>query len=294
MDEQIKHEHFKREYYEHIWGRKNPISLGKHANQILYLDQDRFNAYRHNSLGHRSDEFHMGVDILFGGCSYTYGMGVPEKYIWANMVADTLNSTRDIIASPGTSIAWIVDRFFEYFRVYGNPKKLFCLFPDLYRLELPTDGKTLYQLHKPDGSPSDPRLARVDSRWAEKTYKNLKILKKPINIEEIATKDVALYLNIRAIRHLEMYCKSSNIDLKWTSWDRGSRSDIEKATLNPNLAFDKYFSFDSDFEPVCHGAMRTPETDVFFDWGTDVHGTSPGHPGMHAHMHFAEAFLARM
>ena len=41
------------------------------------------------------------------------------------------------LALPGKSVSSIINNLYSYFREYGHPKKVFCLFPNFNRFELP-------------------------------------------------------------------------------------------------------------------------------------------------------------
>jgi hypothetical protein len=47
--------------------------------------------YAFNSLGFRCNEFTHDPTIMFLGCSYTMGIGLPVEYIWPELVSKNLN-----------------------------------------------------------------------------------------------------------------------------------------------------------------------------------------------------------
>ena len=52
--------------------------------------------YSHNSYNFRSKEFHEDTEIVALGCSHTFGVGVPEKFIWPTFVKE-LTGIEDVV-----------------------------------------------------------------------------------------------------------------------------------------------------------------------------------------------------
>lgn len=118
---------------------------------------DNVQEYKLNKSGYRGPEFINGVDLLIGGCSFTYGMGVPENGTWGSILANRLGASYNNISQNAASIPWIVRQLFGYFNEYGNPKTLVCLFPTLTR--------TLFS--------SDPDILISDDGYIEQSTSDL-------------------------------------------------------------------------------------------------------------------------
>ena len=92
--------------------------------EIISIDYDV------NSLGYRSKEFDGNSDMLFLGCSQTYGQGIPQENTWTDILSKKMNLSSSSLAARGDSIIGQVTKAFYYFEKFGNPKIVVALFPD--------------------------------------------------------------------------------------------------------------------------------------------------------------------
>ena len=81
-----------------------------------YLDKK--NTYSINSKGFRSKEFEPNTDIIFSGCSFTFGVGIPEDAIWGVQVANNLKMSYSNLSIPGDSVMGIINNIYQYFKTY--------------------------------------------------------------------------------------------------------------------------------------------------------------------------------
>lgn len=90
-----------------------------------------------NIDGYRSDNFKENTekDIVFLGCSQTFGVGVAQKFIWPKLVLDSIapNNNLNNLSLVSGSIEEIVYNFFKYCNIYNNPGTVFFLMPNLHR-----------------------------------------------------------------------------------------------------------------------------------------------------------------
>jgi hypothetical protein len=96
-----------------------------------------------NTGGFRSDEFrvHSSTDkkhVLFAGCSQTYGIGVPRKFTWGQLVYNKLKNKIPTtgffnIGTPGITYLGIAVEIINYISRYGTPDILFVNLPDPFR-----------------------------------------------------------------------------------------------------------------------------------------------------------------
>lgn len=96
---------------------------------------DRFFTYKFNSFGFRCEEFQQIDNILFLGCSFTCGIGLPYEETWAYIVAKNLNLNNCNLGLGGTSL----NTAFRLGHIYIpalKPKIVVLLEPDKYRLEI--------------------------------------------------------------------------------------------------------------------------------------------------------------
>jgi len=293
--------------------------------QMSISDPSR--VYKANSFGFRSDEFVFNTEMIFAGCSVTYGAGIPEDGIWGNVLAEKLGMAASNISRAGSSISWIVESLFKYFENYGNPKYLFCLFPDLYRHRVPIDNKYYSKKLKPYTSSheSKPTIIRgvepgtlgsfndfFTTIHIDKTAVTPKYIKLPVDYEKIFSSDLVMHENIKKIRHLESYCKSAGIALIWSTWDEEFLSLAKSFSEKEDLAFSGFFDlYEKDFtfhREVLPASVREVFTDIdgchenfrasdpeSFDSGTDSgRGYHTVHFGRHWHLHSAQSFLSRL
>lgn len=317
-------------------------------NRTKEFFNDPGRVYLENPFGFRSADFGPPVDLVFAGCSFTYGSGVPAESIWGNLISRSLNLSAVNISKTGASVSWIVDSLFKYFKNYGNPKYLLCLFPDFYRYRFPVDGshygiKQKLDIHNEMFKAQILTKAIEPFTIGEKNnymttlhinqYKKpAKYIKFPYDYENAISTDLSIYEAIRSIRHLEAYCKSANIKIVWSSWDKSFYDLGERLNQDENLKFDGFFNFmknnfntftktnvngrskncfyPEDMSPekactpwhtseTCSCELNCHQEHVdfepeSFDFGTDDKNDVPGHPGRHWHIHCAESFLTEL
>jgi hypothetical protein len=186
---------------------------------------DPRNDYTLNNYGYRGPDFSKDVDLVAAGCSVTYGIGVPEKGSWPHIAAKKLKLSYVNLSKPGASIEWIVDSLFSYFFEFGNPKNVFVLFPGPLRKEIVLNNQ--YNMSKyvnmedfmHQGMSEDLIKGVVSYTFQSPRIKDKSLfLKRPFPIEETLPPETAVYRSFRSIRMLEVYCKSSNINLMWGTW----------------------------------------------------------------------------
>lgn len=98
--------------------------------------------YEFNSMGYRCDEFTETSEfpILFMGCSYTEGVGLPLNEVWAyhlhKKIVEATNKKIPFwsLAKGGTSIDYASRRFFEFGHTL-KPKYVFYLLSGISRRE---------------------------------------------------------------------------------------------------------------------------------------------------------------
>lgn len=284
-----------------------------------YNQLDKENKYELNSLGFRGPECH-NVDLVFAGCSYTFGLGIPEDGIYGALVANNYGHSYNNISLPGKSVEWIVDSLFSYFRNYGHPKKLICLFPNFSRQQIVSDKQSfLAQSH---GSPLQLWITDVHHTDVGFDRKNKpKYSKTPHDPLDILPAEMAIYSSFRHIEMLEQYCAAAGIDFLWSTWDAGNlrllnklqnehglyryfvpfdmgswqteeETDIFGRVVKCKDFFTRYDSVNSEKVKVfCHKDYETKFSTSFYR-GTDVeHGPQDAHKGVHFHAHVAEMFV---
>jgi len=167
--------------------------------------------YRINSDGFRSDHFkkikNNETSILFGGCSWTFGEGIPEEYTWTRLLTNKIEKKIGTkinyfnTAYMGSSIDLIIRNIMAFIRKYGAPTYIFILFPDMARKVKYDENNKKYVKAFPNPS------------WLSENDNHVQ---KKHTIEYIFENN--LYDNFNLIYFLEDYCKLHNIKLLWSSW----------------------------------------------------------------------------
>jgi hypothetical protein len=311
-----------------IFGGKS-FSLDSPGSDNYYKSIDSVNEYKIDKHGFRLDL--AASDILVAGCSVTFGLGVPEEATWGSFVGRSLNKSVASIALPGKSISWIVEQIFIYFRTYGHPEKVLCLFPNLGRVTVLTDETILS-----GGNPSSRNANGIHTIDTFSGYEDErqrpKYIKKPYNIYYTTTYENSVNLSIKSIRALERYCNAAGIEFIWSTWDVPFSSDlIDQLNTDKDFSFENYFSiytnglncyrkkgkvnrdvmFNSELEYnlciaqhkdiecsceiTCHSELLALYGPDNFYLGTDtLLGYEHAHPGIHLHAHYGEAFLKQL
>jgi len=61
-----------------------------------------------NSDGFRSEDFVSDAGMLFSGCSFSFGIGIPIDYLWTKTVSDHFNQPHYNLSVPGASVTSII------------------------------------------------------------------------------------------------------------------------------------------------------------------------------------------
>jgi hypothetical protein len=273
-----------------VIGKNN---LGFLRKKIL-VDGDH--KYILNKYGYRSPEFD-NAELVFAGCSHTFGMGIPEEKIWGTQLAKSLNMSYANISIPGASTQSIIQKLFGYFKEFGHPKLILCFFPDFYRMLIPTNKNTF--ITKNNKNPFDVNL---DSIFIDKEPENdkkhkLKYAKLPFIAEELLPPELSYFISFQFIGMLEQYCRSHNIKLIWSTWSTEDEKLIRKIK-NDFDVFDNYVDLNNSslsneclVDINCHSNIKD-EYAHCFDYGADFeYKEGLRHLGVHSHTHIYEMFL---
>lgn len=288
--------------------------------------------YRSNNYGFRSDDFNTPAQLLFAGCSWTYGSGLDEEFIWGNMLAKKLDMTAANIGISGASWEMIVDSILGYIEEIGHVPYVVCLFPDFYRYTFPVDGNFISlekssELEGTTGYAENFFSSVYPLDFYDKNYP--RIVKRPFNPEHVFSQEMAIYQSFKAVRRLEEFCQSREIDLKWTTWNPAAGEVIDRVgQTREDLKFNFYFSSqpygiyayfketnnfrahvhtnsygsfctanhagtDCSCYLICHlEEEKQYESSRQFHHALDIEQNFQGvHPGIHTQLHILEAFL---
>ena len=230
--------------------------------------------YKFNKDYYRSQHFKnlsdSDINILYAGCSNTFGTGIPEEFIWPTLLSNSISSSKDKnvehfnIGFPGFGIDIIIKNTMSFIRTFGKPDYIFMMLPDLSRSVVFLKESNRY-------------IKTFVNDWSE-TLKN-KAQKKYIEYYEYENSILkySMLLNM-----LEDFCESNNIKLLWTTWR------VEDDKVYKSLNFRNYFSPDLNFK------MTDPSNQNIFNrpyWKTAEDG---GHPGTGWHQYISELYFSRL
>lgn len=270
------------------FSNKNQEYLGVQKSNGVLVDGKT--SYRLNNFGFRDEDWHGNAEILAVGCSNTYGVGVPANGSWPKILQNIIGKDVRNLSRPGISIQDLVFQIFAYCKEFGNPKTMLCLFPDFFRIALPTNSNLIYSPEEiSDGTFCSIHLDSYEDKFMSNRPK---YSKKPHMYKDIIPVEVPLFFSIKSIHMLEQYCNSNNINLIWSSWYSSTHDVFAKLIDLPfnNFCLDKNFCVNSKIEQSCHDEYEKIFNE-YFDNGLDIEdGTSMSHPGVHSHVHIAEAF----
>ena len=262
-----------------LWERfypEHPKDLSRHVD-------DPFNVYNMNSLGYRGGEPNYNNELVVGGCSVTWGLGVPEDGIWAHFLSKLMGyESYTNLGHRAGSVQSIIYTLMAYIHKHGKPKHIFCLFPDPYRFLFP-EVKGFNRSEKS----MDTTIANVFLRpsWSESI---VPYSKAPHVIEDVMAGEVAVFHSAQLIHMFSDYCKEAGIDFWWSTWSSDLYDILKYNNYEP--LFEKYVDHLTYFphpNMECHEELKEYYGPCFAR-GCDVWGTGGHHIGVHSHVHIAE------
>jgi hypothetical protein len=172
--------------------------------------------YKMNNYGHRSDDFDIldktKTNVLFAGCSITFGDALPSQYRWTEFLYKDLDIENK---GPFNSLGFlgggsdkIVSNVMKYCLKFGNPDIIFILYSDFSR-------QTKY-------IPESKKFRSM----IEIDYST-----NPISLESESLAQQLFVQTQNYIRILEIYCKMNNIKLITSCWDSTTNDALEKLDL---------------------------------------------------------------
>jgi hypothetical protein len=298
-------------------GLKN-VSDYKHKErrikELAWLPEGIEDPYLLNSKGYRSDEFLETRDMVFAGCSQTFGDGLLNNAIWGNILSEKMNLKSYNLGLGGISTQFIVQNLIGFFKEYGNPKFLFCLFPEFTRFQMKSKiefMKSFYDEVNESGRKDYPVMQFLS------TDKNPKYSKAPHIAENIIPEEFTFSISIDYIRMLEFYCKANNIVLRWGTWNNYqdeyinkniSKMDFENYVYLGMIKWEqdrsngkRYFHADGntcrDLDKECtsyddcHEEIKVKFGKIFdMAMDLDIKNKKSGHLPAHVQTHIAEDF----
>lgn len=161
--------------------------------------------YKFSELGFRDTDLPAQIDLAAFGCSYTFGLGLPEHTTWHKVLAKHNNISAYNFGQPGASIKSITDMF----HIVSNHVKIeraIFLLPTYIRFLIAGQRVDRVKLFSflPQSKRTDDNLYGVNPDLFYKHIPDIEFIRK--------MKD-----DVYAIEHI---AKHKNIKLFISSWDR--------------------------------------------------------------------------
>lgn len=297
--------------FKNIKDRCNLDQYGYPASVLVDVN----NHYKTNSLGYRTKEFSQ-TDIIFSGCSFTFGIGTDINANWSSIVGKYLNLDYINLGRMGASIMENILAIFSYCKQYGNPKYIFCLFPNFERLVLQSTygfsgSRDFVNSNDSSIGTYTPLQLQFDYDRFAGHKDRPKFLKKPYAFEDIISLDISYWLNIRFIEILEQYCNSNNIKFLWSTWDEHGTELLDNIINVDQSIFNNYIKTDAlnwkvskefdgevyienEIMQECHQDIKNKYPDTFYSGADIEYGKDKRHPGAHKQQHYAETFINKI
>ncbi len=195
--------------------------------------------YQINSQGFRGkdfDEFDKNnINILFGGCSQTLGVGLPEENTWYKKLSDRVALMHEgkkvdfyNISVNGSSIELIVKNTIAFIKRGTKPDYIFLFLPESSRVMSFNKDENEFDLYIPNAKFEKER----------KYYLNNYI------------HEDKLLINFILLSLLEEVCILSGIKLLWTTWER------PESKMYMDGGFNNFFKIDENLASI---AVNPPD-----------------------------------
>jgi hypothetical protein len=265
---------------------KNRLSgfFGQDSDNLIVNYEDGV-SYSNNDLGYRCNNFskeHAAKNFLFTGCSVTYGFGIPYDFSWGYKLNNDLGGKHFYnLASPGRDFQVIINEIYQYIKIFGKPKAVFAMFPNLDRdhavslkeLDLSYDIKHV-------------NLLVFDPKSAQNVFETKKDFSA---IAKYLTGETMYYNFYNSVSQLEDYLALLEIPFFWTTWDSRLRKSLHQERI-----FKNYFETE-DFVMAHNFKNISPPADLgeYKKYWLHAADGPYGHPGIMRHQFYASQFFKK-
>ena len=255
------------DYLTDLPGYKNDQKENRAEDGYLYTTDSREGSehmhsipveYRINRHSFRSQHFENfkpeDTNILFAGCSWTHGTGIPENMVWTNVLTNKMREAYPDqkiepynIGIGGASIPLIFKNVFAFLRKYPEVDYLYILFPGFDRASRIQDGF--------DG------FKKITYVPPDKNVFKIPIIKRhALNY----IPEESMHIMLPMIKAIEDICELRRIKLYWGTW------------VSPNNVVFETYDFKNYIKLPNWTNIDIKEADpTFFKVAKD--GSHPGH-----------------
>ena len=254
-------------------------------------DCDPDTKYTVNSKHFRSPEFEQ-VDLITLGCSQTFGQGVDDDVIWPKLLANSLGMSYANLAMPSSTTYDMMSSLLVYVRKYGKPKVVAALLPGYQRISLPV----IYKHHTTDNGQDLGRTQTVAHINLAKRAVNqgdiVKYSKRPHNLEDLLTYEMAMQQSMGALAVIIEYCRVADIQFVFSTWTRGME-ELLNLKLSHGLTKVDMSGYVPIFSELGLESCHSEERKKYEDTWTKARDCG-AHMGVHYHIHYAKEFERRI
>lgn len=286
--------------------------------RFLYSDDKTYKVdYKINNYNYRDSKDitpNNPADILAVGCSNTFGVGVPQEYMWSTTIEKITGLSVANLGVRGASAEQIVSNVINYIDTIGKPKYVFAFMPDFLRYYHVVDNKFYIDFKDPvmtDGHKSYITTSRLKTMDYEtgSIYRKDPIVKFPAQAEYVVSPEEGLKQYIMSMYNLQAICNIANIKFYWSTWnDLAEKLLTEKLFHQENFYIKKehYIIYNRGIlcdspcnhhiEHQCdyscfnkYNLTIQEEHKVMWDTAADL-----AHMGIHGHFHVADMFIQKI
>lgn len=293
------------------------------SEDLQVVDSD--NDYFINELGFRG-KIKNSPEIIGIGCSFTFGMGVPENGVWTNILADSVGIDILNLGAPGHTVKKICELAIRYISKSNKPKTIFAFFPSFFRGMMIED-INFYKSSRDMSQNKQTKIEKQTSFYPIIHYdrsQNSMFFKNTDSAKFFKSKDKDVpYMEnvlsphqlisdaIDSISTLQDFCYSHGIKLYWSTWDIPTTILMDNLLKIPNFKLKNYIKFaDDNFNNYSGINGKFPDnlcssnhnsklashpswncgSDKLISADGNVLENWPSHPGIHFQYHIADVF----
>jgi len=237
------------------------------------------------------------VGLVTGGCSFTYGDGIPRSMVWSEILARELDVDHVSFAERGWSTECAVTAVLTYLKSHAKPKYVAMMLPDLRRMHVPVN-KILHRNGSIELAKNDSYFefvpVFVSSPWFEErpTY-----FKAPLDLRQVLSPEMAIYQSAKAIKTLVDYCMDHKILLVWSTWDSDTNSFYTSSMQLLEIDLGNFLTtsfYDKNYEGIGLPSTCHPEEASTYGENFYIGVDENQHSGVHQHIHWAQDFYVKI
>lgn len=228
------------------------------------------------AVGRKKRQFVENPDVVAIGCSFSSGEFVPDSYTWHGIITQLAGMSINVVAMNGEGVYSLLREYQKVVALYGAPKKIFALWPDLDRFAV---------VRFLDNNPLADMTERVPVMWNHLEGQYYTLAHEPFDMvdrfgeEHTLCPELVNQLSFDALDTLMWHASTAGIEVTQTSWAE---------SLNEAGLFLEYPGYAVRRDRECDHHAQCDNQERWWEFSLDgMHG------GFHDQIHWAEFFLGR-